>query len=104
MEDHAADQLHVVVALTGAPARSLAAEREGLRQEIIKRLAVSRPLPQGVRLGADFLIGEGFHLRLEAVYRLRALLVGLEFPSLSRAQRLRYKVHRWHWSRVAVPT
>ena len=103
VEDHAADQLDVVVALTGAPLRGLSAERECLRQEVVERLAVAGALAQGVRLGADLLVGERFHLRLKPVYRLGALLVGLEFPSLSRAQRLRYEVHRWHWSRVAVP-
>ncbi len=32
VENHAADQLHVVVALTGRPPRGLAGQREGLRQ------------------------------------------------------------------------
>src|SRR6185295_3044593 len=103
VEDHAADQLHVVVTLAGAPARRLAAEGERLVEKIVERGPVASPLPQRVGLAADLLVGERFHLRLEAVYRGYALLVGLELPPLSRAQRLRHKVHRWHWSRVAVP-
>ena len=96
VEDHAADQLHVVVALAGRAPRGLAGQREGLRQQVVERLAVAGALAQRVGLLAQLVVGEGFHLRLEAVDRLGALLVGLEFPPLPRAQGLRYEVHCWH--------
>ena len=44
VEDHAADELHVVVAhLEDAPA-GLAADREGLGQQVVERGAVVEPL------------------------------------------------------------
>ena len=66
VEDHAADQLHVVVALAGAAARGLAGQREGLRQQVVERLAVAGALAQGVGLLADLRVGERFHLRLDS--------------------------------------
>ena len=102
VEDHATDQLDVVVALAGGAARGLAAERERLRQQVVERLAVAGALAQVVGLGAQLLVGERFHLRLIAIDRLRALLVGLELPPLPRAQGLGYQVHCGHCSRVAI--
>ena len=51
VEDHAADQLHVVVALAERAAGGLAGQREGLGQEVVERLAVAGALAQRVGLG-----------------------------------------------------
>ena len=102
VEDHAADQLHVVVALAGAPSRGLAGQREGLGQEVVEGLAAAGALPQRVGLLAQFGVAEGFHLRLVAIDRLGALRVGLELAALPGAQGLGDEVHCGHCSRVAV--
>ena len=75
VQDHAADQLDVVVALAERPLAGLAAERERLGQQVVERLAAAGALAQRVRLGAQLGVVEQLHLRLEAVDRLDPLLV-----------------------------
>ena len=54
VEDHAADQLDVVVALADRPPRRLAGQRERLGQQVVEGLAAAPPLAQGVGLLAEF--------------------------------------------------
>ena len=49
VQDHAADQLHVVVALADRAPRRLAGQREGLGQQVVERLAASAPARAGRR-------------------------------------------------------
>ena len=53
MEDHAADQLYVVMALAERAAGGLAGQRECLGQEVVERLAAAGALAQSVCLGAQ---------------------------------------------------
>ena len=89
VQHHAADQLHVEMALADAAPRRLAGQREGLGQQVVERLAAAGALAQRVGLGAQLLVAEQLHLRLDRVDLLGALLVGLEFAALSHTQRAR---------------
>ena len=91
MQHHAADQLHIEVTLAEGPPRRLATEREGLGQQVVERLAVARPLPERVRLGADLAVGEQLHLGLDAIDCRDAPLVLLELARLAEAQRAIYQ-------------
>ena len=53
----------------------LAAEREGLVQQVVEGLAVARALAQRVGLLADLVVLEQLHLGLDRVDALDALLV-----------------------------
>ena len=102
VQDHAADQLHVVVALADRAPRRLAGQRKGLGQQVVERLAVGGPLAQVVGLLAQLGVLEQLHLRLDPVDRLGALLVALELAPLADAQRARDHVPcSRHCSRVA---
>ena len=102
VQDHATDQLHVVVALADRAAGGLAGQGKGLGQQIVERLAVGRALAQIVGLLAQLGIVEQLHLRLDPVDRLGALLVPLELAPLADAQRARDHVPcSRHCSRVA---
>ena len=101
---HAADQLHVEVALAERPPPRLAGQREGLGQQLVERLAAPRPLAQRVGLGAQLLVAEQLHLRLDRADLLGPLLVGLEFPPLTHPQSAGDHVPGVsHGSRVARP-
>ena len=67
MEDDAADHLDVVVALADLPLRRLADDGEGLRQQVVERLAVGDALAELVRLGAQLFVGERLELGFEAL-------------------------------------
>ena len=58
MQDHAADQLHVVVALAHAAAAGLAGEGERLGQQVVEGLAVAGALAQLVGLLAQLMVLE----------------------------------------------
>ena len=67
VQDHAADELHVVVAhLEHAPAR-LAAHGEGLDEDVVERGAVVELLLELGRLGLELGVGELLHLLFEGV-------------------------------------
>src|SRR5881394_1503458 len=85
VQSHAADQLHVEVALTNAAPRRLAGQRKGLGQQIVERLAAPSTLTQRISLSPQLLITEQLHLRLDRIDLRRALLIRLEFPSLAHA-------------------
>ena len=75
VQHHAADQLHVEVAHAERALAGLAAEREGLVQQVVERLAVARALAQRVGLLAQLVVLEQLHLGLDRVDALDALLV-----------------------------
>ena len=69
----------------------LAAEREGLRKEVVERLSAACPLAQLVRMRADLGVVEQLHLRLEPVDRSDPALVFLELAPLAKAEGAIYK-------------
>ena len=92
VQDHAADQLDVVVALAERPPARLAAERERLGQEVVERLAaLADALAQLVGVLADLGVVEQLHLGLEAIDRLDPLLVLAELLRLAEPQRAIYE-------------
>ena len=56
VQDHAADQLDVEVALADRAPRRLAGQRERLGQQVVERLAVAGALAQRVGLGAQLVV------------------------------------------------
>ena len=88
VEHHAADQLHVVVALAHRPLARLAGQGEGLGEQVVQRLAVAGALAQLVGALADLGIVEQLELGLVAVDRPDAALVVLEFAPLAEPQGL----------------
>ena len=67
VQDHAADQLHVVVAHAEHALGGLAADGEGFRQELVERFAGLDALLELRRLGLEFGVGQLLQLRLEGV-------------------------------------
>jgi hypothetical protein len=78
MQDHAADQLHVEVAHFQRPLAGLAAHREGLRQELVERLATRDALAEFTRFGAQLVVRQLLDLRLERIDRRDGLLILLD--------------------------
>ncbi len=103
VEDHAADQLDVVVALTEGAASGLAGQGEGLWQQVVERLTITRPGAELVGLLAQLVVREQLHLGLDLVDRLGAPVVGLELAALPHTQRAGDHVPCiGHRSRVAM--
>ena len=75
VQHHAADHLDVEVAHAERALAGLAAEREGLVEQVVQRLAVAGALAQGVGLLAQLVVLEQLHLRLDRVDARDALLV-----------------------------
>ncbi len=70
MEDNAAQQLHIIVALPDGPLGSFTDSSEGFRQNIIKRTPRLEPCPEPVGPGTKPGIIELLKLRLEPIYPL----------------------------------
>src|SRR3546814_19111554 len=85
MEDDAADQLHIVVTLLERPLRGLADGGDGLRQDIIVRLALGEALAQNRRLAAKLLVGHYRDGGLETIDAVDALLEGSDEAVVGRA-------------------
>ena len=83
VQDHAADQLDVVVAHAEDPARRLADDREGRDEEVVEALAAGELASELLGLAAQRLVGERPDSGLEGVdrgdHRLQALDVALVF-------------------------
>ncbi len=69
VEDHAAHELDVEVAHAEDAPAGLAHDREGLRQEVVEGGAAGEPLAELGGLGAQLVVGELAHVRLERVDR-----------------------------------
>ena len=67
MQHHAADQLHVEMALAEGALGSLAHGGEGRDEDIVELLALGELLAERCGAGAQFLIGELLELRLQLV-------------------------------------
>ena len=80
--------------MPSAALAGLAAEREGLVQQVVERLAVARALAQRIGLLADLVILEELHLGLDRVDALDPLLVRLELTGLAHAQGAVYEAAR----------
>ena len=67
VQDHAADQLHVEMALAERALGGLAAGRERRHQDVVERLAVGELLPELVGARAQRLVGELLQLLSSAL-------------------------------------
>ena len=88
MQHHAADELHIEVALAQGSLRGLAHGGKGGRHQIVQALACGEFFPQRGGAGAQRLIGEGFQLRLECVDRIDAGAVSGDPAVVARAKNL----------------
>ena len=86
VQHHAADQLHVEVALAQRALGGLAREREGLGQELVERLAGTRALAQLVGALAKLLVRVQLELGLEVVDAADALLELLELLAFANTK------------------
>ena len=87
MQDHAADQLDVEMALAERAPAGLAREREGLVQEVLERLAVQMPFAQALVALAELVIRLQLELGLEGIDQLYVALEDLELLRLADAER-----------------
>src|SRR5215207_7337032 len=86
VQDHAADQLDVEMALPEGALARLAREREGLVEEAFERLAVQVPLAQRLVALAELVIRLELELGLEGVDQLYVALEVLELLRLADAE------------------
>ena len=86
VEHHAADQLHVEMALAQGPLGGLAHHGERLDQQVVQGLAGRQTLPELVGLGAQGLIVEGGGRRFERVDPVDRLAQGLDQPVVRRTE------------------
>ena len=91
MQDHAADQLDVVMALAERSPGRFAAEGEGLRQEVVEGFVTAGPLPEGVSLLQELGVVEQLHLGLESFDVLVPFLLLAELLRLAHPQRAVYE-------------
>ena len=78
VQHHAADQLHVEMALAERALRRLAHRGEGGHEQIVERLAGGELLAELLRAGAQRLVRERGDLGLQRVDRLDFRLIGLQ--------------------------
>ena len=83
MQHHAADQLHVEMALAERALGGLAHRGEGLDQQVVERLALGQALLQPGRARPQRVVGERLDRRLERVDRGDEGLHPLENRSLA---------------------
>ena len=86
VEDHPADELHVVVAHLHRPLAGLAHQREDLVQDVVEALATRHALPKFAHRDGEPVVAEGGDLRLERVDLLDALDALLHDPALAEAE------------------
>jgi len=86
VQDHAADQLDVVVAHAEHALRGLAHHRESLRQQGVEAFALLDARLELRRLGLQLGIAELLHLRFKRVDLLLDLLVALEQAFVTTAE------------------
>ena len=82
------------MALADGASRRLAAEREGLRQQVVERFTVARAFAELVRMLADLGNVQQLHLRLEPVDGGDPALVLLELAPLPEPESAIYKTLR----------
>ena len=87
MQHHAADQLHVEMALAQGPLGRLAHGGKGRHQQIVELGAVGQLLAEGVRARPQLGVGEPLQLRLERIDGLDPGPVGLELAIVGAFRR-----------------
>ena len=80
MQHHAADQLHIEMALAQGALGRLADGGERFRDQIIERRAGLDAGAESLGAGAQGLVGQSCHLRLQRVDLGHHRAVFLEFP------------------------
>ena len=88
VQHHAADQLHVEVALAQGAFRRLAHGREGFHQNVVERLAGSELVAESLGACAERLVGKTFEILLERIDALDRRNIGLQSPIIGRAEEL----------------
>ena len=86
VQDHAADQLHVEVALAQRPLGRLAHGGEGLGQQIVERFALIEALAKLDGLASQLLVGELDHLWLKRVDLRHRLVEALDDAVVGRPE------------------
>ena len=89
VQDHAADELHVVVPHAEEAAAALAADGEGFDQDVVERFARVQPAAELDGLAPQLGVGHRLVLRLQRVDRLDLRLQPLEEPGVGRAEQRR---------------
>ena len=86
VQDHAAHELHVVVPQADEPPARLAANGEGLDQDVVERFAGFQPAAELGGLAAQLVVGHRLVLRLQRVDRLDLGLQPLQEPRVGGAE------------------
>ena len=86
VQDDAAHELHVEMALAQDPARDLAHDRERLRQELVQSFARIMPPLELDRLRREFGVGQLLHVRFQGVDPGDRLLELFSFPALPKTE------------------
>ena len=86
VQDHAADQLHVEMALTDGALGGFAHGGEGRHQNVVECLAVGQLLLEVAGAGAQGLIGERRDFRLERIDFSDARQIGADRPLIGGAE------------------
>jgi hypothetical protein len=86
MQDHAADQLDVEMALAERALGSLAAGREGGHENVVQRLAFGELFLEVLRAGPQGLVRQALKLLLQRVDLLNAWQVALDAAFVGRAE------------------
>ena len=88
MQDHAAGELDVEMALAEGALGGLAHRGEGRHQDIVERFAGGQFLLEGVGAQAQRVVGEPFELFFQGVDRLDAGAKGANAPIIGRTEKL----------------
>ena len=75
MKHHAADELHIIMALAERALGGFAHRGEGGHQQVVQRLAFGELLAKFGGSGAQRIVGEGNHFRFERIDRGDARIV-----------------------------
>ena len=102
VQDHAADQLHVVVAHAQHPHAGLAADGKGLGQDLVERLAVGDALLEFGGLGLQLGVGQRLHLLLKAVDLVDDLLELFEQAFVAAAEDAGEQAIEHVWSGIRL--
>ena len=87
VEDNAAHELDVEMALVQSALGRLAHRREGFDQKLVQRLAAGQPLLQPRRASPQLFVGERLDRRLERIDRLNVALEALQITLVGGAEK-----------------
>ncbi len=86
VQDHAADQLHVEMALAERALGGFAHRRERVDQDVVKRSAVGELLLQFAGACLQRVVGQRFELLLQCIDGANARLIAADAPVIGRAE------------------